>query len=65
MRQPPALSSSVSRPLRVFGIVLGTTLAVLVFGIDCHLIDQIWFRVCMVVVGALTIILAGEVADRE
>ncbi len=59
------MSSSVRRPLRVFGIVLGTTLAVLVFGIDRHLIDHNWFRVCMVVIGALTIILAGEVADRE
>ncbi len=59
------MSSSVRRPLRVFGIVLGPILVVLVFGIDCHLIEHNWFRVCMVVVGALTIILAGEVADRE
>ncbi len=59
------MSSSVRRPLRVFGIPLGATLAVLVFGVDCHVIDQIWFQAGIVVVGALAIILAGELADRE
>jgi len=57
--------SRVRRPLHVIGIPIGVTLAVLVFGVDRHLIDQIWFKVGLVAIGALTLILAAESADRE
>jgi hypothetical protein len=55
----------VRRPLRVIGIPVGVTLVVVVFGVDRHLIDHIWFRAGLVVVGALAILLAAEEADRE
>lgn len=51
--------------LFVLRIPVATTVVMVSFAVDRHLVDQIWFPPCLVIALALALLVGAQAADRE
>jgi hypothetical protein len=57
--------STVRRPVLVIGAPVGVIILCVLFGLDSHLLDNVWFLACLVIISALALLISAQAADPE